>query len=248
MTHSSIPLVVYDDDHDSITKLPETALFFVAPTNDLSNPIERSHDSYLNDLVHKIKREPAHLITHIHRIYWCYRKELTEPLFAALVDFLIILNHRGQAISKKMVSGARPRLTSSHMNILVSALANPDSDISLTPGNRFSIFSRGLEGTTTLITKHAGANSSSHDPLQLAEDAIEYCQLDEAMDILENAIRDQSDRLALHQTLLMLYQSARQQSRFEKMANELALTMEVLPDDWGKLKDYFEGRPHQHAR
>ena len=246
MNRPQKPLIVYSDAKDFDVTPTKTEPFFVVTTDGLLNPIDSSHKLYLVALVHEIKRKPTRLITHIRRIFWCYREQLTEPLFAALVDFLIILNHRGQAISRKMVSGARSRLTPAQQAILNAALADPDKDMSLLPGNRFSVLSKGLEGTITVIEKIAESDFSNHDPLQLAEDAIEYCQLDEAMDILENAIREQPDRLPLHHALLSLYQSIHERPRFEKMATELT-AQGVLPDDWDRLKDYFEGYPNQHA-
>ncbi|MGR9115068.1 MAG: type IV pilus assembly protein FimV [Gammaproteobacteria bacterium] len=218
--------------------------FFIAPNEGLFNFVDQDPNHYLDGLVHEIKRKPARLITHIRRIYWCYGEQLTEHLFAALVDFLIVLNHRGKAISNKMVLGARSRLTPEQQKLLSDALINTNNDASLLSGNRFSVFSKGLIGKTELIEKSHDTAPSKHDPLQLAEDAVQYSQLDEAMSILENAIREQPDRLPLHHSLLELYRSTSARSRFEKLAAELAATEDVMPDEWKTLKDYFEGNPN----
>lgn len=233
------PVVVSDDEQNFEMPQPFGP---GTPLGGLSSAvISQPEDSYLDALVHQIKRKPARLMAHIYRIYWCYRNQLSEPLFAALVDFLIVLNRRGQAVSRKMVSGASARLSSEQLAILNSYWTDPESDISLLPGNRYSIFSKGLEGRTRLIEKTVDTNCLDHDPLHLAEDAIAYCQLNEAIVILENALREQPRRLSLHQALLELYRYTNERSRFESMSAELAAIGETLPDIWDKLADHFKG-------
>lgn len=241
MMNQPQPLIVNSDDEDNALSLTDNGPFFVNTTEGLLNPVNPRQDLYLIELVHEIQRKPACLINHIRRIYWCYRKQLTEPLYAALIDFLIVLNQRGHAISRKMVLGARTQLTPGQWKLLEATLCDSDTDRSLLTGNRFSVFSKGLEGTTTLIEKIGDIVSSRQDPLTLAEASIEYSQLDEAMGILENGIREQPDRLPLHQMLLELYQSTNARSRFEQMAAELESADDVLPGGWCQLRDYFEG-------
>ncbi|PKM13163.1 MAG: hypothetical protein CVV13_02770 [Gammaproteobacteria bacterium HGW-Gammaproteobacteria-3] len=239
------PLIICADDSEGAPS--SVRRFFVGSMDDLSNFDNQNESDYLTGLVHELSRNPGCLLAHVRRIYWCYRERLTEPLFAALVDFLMVLNHRGHAISRKMVQGARSQLTAAQRDILNTALADSTQDIAVLPGNRFSVFSKGLEGTSTLIETVTAAVVFDHDPLHLAEDAMKYSQLDEAMTILEVAIQERPERLPLHHALLELYRSTHEQARFEKMASELSVDERVLPEDWKNLKNYFKGRSDSHV-
>lgn len=243
------PLLLIDSHQEDYTSAAANVIFcsdvFGEP---LWHPDIQTEQRNPFCLVNEIKRKPARLISHIHRIYQCYREQLDEPLFAALVDLLIVLNHRGKAVSRRMVLGSKKSLKAEQLAALSTVLTDPDANVSLLAGNRYSIFSKGLEGTVTLVQKTTDTLDSHYDPLQLAADAVEYCQLNEAMAILENAIREQPDQLSWLEALLELYRSAGERSRFDDMAVELAGKGVTLPESWRELKEYFEGHPNQNVR
>lgn len=200
----------------------------------------------VSELVYEIQKHPRDLKAHIQRIYYCYRENLTDPLYAALVDFLIILNKRGKHISRRMIAGSAAKLSARQRALLKAATTDETGDISLIEGNSYSIFCRGLSGSVNLVDKSSPTGSSSiHDPLQLAEDAVEYCQLDEAMDILESAITEYPERTELHDYLLELYKSTQNRARFEQSFARLRnqesfLTDQCIPDGWMQMQNYFE--------
>ena len=237
------PLLLIDSHQEDPTSTVANAIFGESSWYP-DTPTEQGNPFCL---VNEIKRKPARLISHIHRIYQCYREHLDEPLFAALVDLLIVLNHRGKAISRRMVLGSKKSLNAEQLAELSTVLTDPDADVFLLAGNRYSIFSKGLEGAVTLVQKTADTLDSHYDPLQLAADAVEYCQLNEAMTILENAIREQPAQLSWQEALLELYRSAGERSRFDDMAVELADEGVMLPESWRELKEYFERTPKSNC-
>lgn len=95
----------------------------------------------------------------------------------ALVDFLIVLDKRGKRISRRMMAGIASKLSLQQNAVLNAAIIDEISDISLIDGNCYNIFCRGLIGTVNLIDKQSITGSSNIDPLQLAEDTVEYSQL-----------------------------------------------------------------------
>jgi len=209
----------------------------------------QDRERYISELVYEIQKYPKNLVAHIQRITCCYQEGLTDPLFAALVDFLIILNKRGKAISRRMVTGTVTKLSSRQQALLKSVINEEIDDISLIEGNCYSIFCQGLSGTANLIEKIDADESTHHSPLKLAQDAVEYCQLDEAMLILEAALVEQPQWIELHESLLELYKSTHNQTRFESTLTHLRNMESFMADSsiqksWDQLKDFFEQKYH----
>jgi hypothetical protein len=198
-----------------------------------------SPEQVLESIVFRVLRKPTALVVHLQRIYFCYRHDLTEDLFAALVDFLIVLEGKGHLLGCRMVKGAKSKLQPDHYVILNEALTVSDEQIKLLSGNMYSLFSRGLIGTNLLVIKEDSKKLQEHDPLDIARDFVAYSQLDEAMDMLENAILVDVERQALHDDLLELYRVTHSLERFRKMYDVLSGQTKTIPAGWDELKGFF---------
>ena len=109
--NSDDPLINCDDNNAS--KSPELKRFVSSrDTGDLWSTEDLLDNDFLEKRVFRIARNPKCLITHVQRIYYCFHMQLDEQLYAALVDFLVILNKQGKEISWRMVTGAKSRLSS----------------------------------------------------------------------------------------------------------------------------------------
>jgi hypothetical protein len=201
----------------------------------------RYHD-FLEKLVFQISRKPKHLLAHVQRIYYCFHMDLNEQLFAALVDFLVILNRQGREISRRMVMGAKSHLNSAQFKILNDYLRDDYLDVQPLSGNQFSILTKGLIGVSDIIQHITSPDEHQHDPLDLALDYIQYSQLDEAQQVLEKAILEQPARLDLHHELLAIYKSTHNTAGFNQMLAELVQSGIAVPDEWSQLNSYFKGK------
>ena len=232
-------LISCDDDNASMSS-KEMVFFSLQKTGSLWLSEILLCDNFLEKLVFRISRNPKCLITHIQRIYYCFQAHLNEQLFAALVDFLIILNKRGQNISWRMLMGAKSHLSPDQSKALKDYLKDDNANISLLSGNQYTIFTKGLLGLDQIIQKVKTDDEYAHDPLDIARDYIEYSQLEEAEQVLEKAILEQPTRLALHHELLALYQSTRNLTGFNQMLAELTLAGVAMTDEWKQLNNYFK--------
>ncbi|MDD5411553.1 MAG: hypothetical protein PHF31_09090 [Methylobacter sp.] len=243
MTNSQ--LITCSDEQHIANEPTEFNMFLLSDTDAFKFTDNKLSDNFLKNLVFLVARKPKRLITHIQRIYYCYQANLQEQLFAALVDLLVILNRRGKAISRRMIIGTKSKLSREQYKILQEFMVK-DFDVTLLPGNEYSVFTKGMIGTRNLLQQIEAPNDQKHDPLDLAYDYIEYSQLDEAMDILENAVINAPQRLELHQCLLELYKSTLDTSRFMRMFHIIAGLDVVMPDDWGTLQAFFN--EHKNER
>ena len=67
--------------------------------------------SMLNFLVASVLRKPRDLFIHLQRIALCYELKNEEKLYAALVDFFVVLQNIGLSIKKRMLAGSRSELS-----------------------------------------------------------------------------------------------------------------------------------------
>lgn len=104
-------------------------------------------------LTYKVTRAPKCLLAHVERIYYCFQEHMSEQLFGALVDLLIVLNQSGSALAKRMVAGAKSRLNEDQYNILENYLAGPAIGVDTLPANRYSVFSKGLHSSSVALLK-----------------------------------------------------------------------------------------------
>lgn len=195
-----------------------------------------NEDQRLNALVFKVRRNPQNLLAHLRRVYFCYQKRLPDQLYAALLDFVIVLQGKGQAISRRMIEGSRPVLGSRQASLLKKAI----NDDALRQGNRFSLLTNGLIGKSELV-EYRRKDEAEHDVLTLANDFIEYSQIEQAMEVLETGIPLNPDRQELQKVLLELYKSTKNRTRFEAFYKALVTSCVPLVDEWRLTAIFFEG-------
>lgn len=194
------------------------------------------HNYALNYLVFNVSRSPEKLIVHIQRIYHCYQLKSADQLYAALIDFFMVLNGKGVAISRRMLSGCGSILENNQIENLQNYLTKDNRSID-TLSNEFSVLGKGLIGHLNLVNKELESEPQVHDPLIIARDYIEYSQLDEAKEVLEVAIREQPKRGDLQLELLGIYRSTRDTLSFQEMYETVTDTPEQQA--WDDLKTHF---------
>lgn len=193
--------------------------------------------SVLHTLVLRVARKPNDLLAHIRRIYFCYQNAMREPLYAALLDLLLVLDQKGQRLSRRVISGCRAMLDAEQFAIL--------KDISLgtrhAQGNRFSLFDKGMVGHSKLLEVNL-VPLVQHDYMALARDFIEYSQLEEAMTILEQGLEESPGRQDLQALLLELYQSTRSTGRFQNRYDWIMESGAPILNEWQQLAVVFNGK------
>lgn len=232
-----IPLIICNDEDKSNTTCPE--LDFENQEIDLFG---FDREDTLESIIFKILKEPQALQVHLQRIYFCYQHDLIDDLFAALVDFLIILEGKGVKISHRMVTGAKSKLNPQQYSELKKALTLSTDKIKQLEGNGCSVFTQGLIGVSVLVQKETAEIQPEHDPLDIARDYIAYSQLDAAIETLEEAIVLNFERQELHDDLLELYKLTQNKDKFLKMYGTLVEQVKTIPAAWDELKGFFNDR------
>jgi hypothetical protein len=203
------------------------------------SPGQLDDSKQLSGLVFKILRQPNDLLVHLQRIYFCYQKKWNEHLFAALLDLLMILAGRGQALAHRMVFGCRIGITDDQFLSLKTYLQQSKS-IKLAT-NPYAVLASGQQGTSRLVS-YSQQTHIEHDPIKLALDYIEYSQLEEAMAVLEGGFHQLPDREDIQELLLEIYQSTQSRERFLAMYLTLNGLNTNQVASWDSVKMHFDAQ------
>ncbi len=190
----------------------------------------------LNFLVSSILRKPTNLLIHLQRITLCHKQKNEEKLYAAVVDFFIVLQGSGMSLKQRMLAGCRNQLSP----ILFQRLQIYLTDYQLIQGNIYTVLTLGIESNIELVVEQLDNKSTLDcDPLQIAQDFIEYEQQDDAREVLETAIMTDPDNTELHLELLQLYISTDNSDAFHKMQSVLSDINHSMQPQWDELNAYF---------
>ncbi len=136
-----------------------------------------------------------------------------------------------------MVAGTQSLLSNQQVDLLQQALKF--NDFTSLQTVKFSLFASGRITALPLVEKSQEATSQKRtDSLTLAQDFIEYSQLEQAMAELEQGLF-QSDREDIQQLLLDLYRSTKSKSRFSKTYQQAQAKGISLIPDWSVLQRFF---------
>jgi hypothetical protein len=219
---------VNNDDVDEASK----ARFFA---NTAAIGFYEQHDGSaekgLEPLVFRVSRGTRLMEAHIERIYYCYQNALSEQLYGALIDMLLVLNRNGAVLATRMVSGAKSKLAANQLHGLVCYLEDKEVDINTLPHSKYAVLAKGLLSTAQLVELREDIGKPAHDPLQLARDCIEYSQIDDAIFILEQAILSEPEREELFHELLSLYRHTQNATQFNRIYGLLSQLSSNLPSE-----------------
>ena len=232
----SYPLVTGSEEsrHD-LAEFEFIEPVFLLPSKKLLHK-EGANPLMLRFLTALILRKPRNLFVHLQRISLCYEQKNEEQLYAALVDFFVVLQDAGFLIKQRMLGGVRHELSSGLLQRLQTYL----TDYRLIQGNIYTVLTSGIESNIELVFSPADDKQSlDHDPLQIARDYIEYSQLDEARETLESAILASPDYMELHEDLLELYKVTKNVDAFNEMKFALSEINHPMQTNWDALNSYF---------
>lgn len=110
---------------------------------------KKENNDLYTQIVFKVLRNPKHLMSHVQRIYVTYTWKMNIPLYAALIDLLLVLDGKGQQLSNRMIFMTRSLLSDQQHHVLTEYLKTKNT--SLLPENKFTVLTKGLVGSSVLL-------------------------------------------------------------------------------------------------
>lgn len=227
---------------DNIETQPELlyaeaeAVFAVSMSMDLRfSPLLRP--ALAEYLCHCVTRKPSDLLSHVRRIFLAHEENKKGDVFGALVDIFIVLGKKGLKLRRRLLEMSKTFLEPYQYSLLRESLVIglDERKVAFVSG---AMLCRGIEGSLKLVQSETDSSDELRDPLIEAREYLEYSQLDEARELLEDALIQNPERQELHKELLGIYRSTRDQSRFADMLKRLNGENPML-DLWQELAAYF---------
>ena len=189
---------------------------------------------------HGVARTPNNLRGHVQRINEHIRQKDSPGTYGALLDLFITLSDKGLHLRNRMLRSAKEILDPYRYQALSGVLQQGIKDTDRMPLAPNSVFSKGLTGCNQLVQRIESRESRKLDPLQMARDHIEYGQIDEAREILEQALLTDTGSIELHHELLEIYRCTCDKTRFSAMRQNLREVNNPAEDAWSSLEQAFE--------
>ncbi len=218
------------------------AAFQVPETGDLR--LEKAGESTLDYLTHQVARLPVDLRNHCRRIILQYDLGSPDDLYSSLLDLFFVLGNRGHGLRKRMLEGAKARLSKEQYTSLLDCLDDDIYSAKSLPTASASILSQGIVGVRQLVSKTVDSDRAAlpiqeTGPLAEARACLEYSQIAEAQKILENALQKQPDEMEIHMELLEIYRSTRDKESFLTAFEQIDPARNPVPDAWEKVANFL---------
>lgn len=218
---------------------PTEAVFILSGERHLLIRAANSSGKVLDFLTHAIARTPGDLYRHVQRINLCIRNIELEGVYGALLDLFIGLKENGRPLRERMLKISKPYLDEDHYRFLLQHLNKGISAIDAVPPSATSMLTKGVVGTSQLVQKLDDREVQIQDSLEEAYQYLEYGQIDQAQQVLEEAILGDPMRVDLYHDLIDIYRRTNARKSFLTMQEKLHKNAGVLPDEWRQLVSYF---------
>ncbi len=157
---------------------------------------------------HSIRRNPANLKLHTHRVFFAMQHNEASFLSGSLHDLFYVLKDAGQNLRIRLLKASIPYLSKKetlYFTLWIKVGIKRGMGYKWVSG---SVLADGLVGPDqALFTKNAAEfNHPKLSPLEEARSCMEYGQLDVAKDILEKSLMKNSNNKALKDELDYLNQ------------------------------------------
>ncbi len=175
-----------------------------------------------------IARYPQDLRVHAQRILLVIDNELSEFLPGSLQDLIIALSGKGKPFFKSLLEQASPALSEEQQQHYLKAFDTESEQQCWTKG---SVLANGICNANPLVIFEGNDEVQGFGSvLEEAQAYIEYGELEEARQLLENELLNQPRAEDIEEELLYLYQSLRQPGYLDEMTSNLqALDIELSP-------------------
>ncbi len=204
----------------------------------LSRLVEK--DAALECLGHRILGKPADLRAHVQRILLLVKDGDGAALYSALLDLMIALGSHGQALKQRMLRLAEPLLAPATQAFFRERIAQgvtpDDPQITRVKGSLLRV---SHVAGAPLVKRAAGSSPRPVSVMEQANALLEYGQLEQAVELLENALLQDPDQESEAELLLGLYRTLREEARWHGMCEQLQLNFNRLPASWVNRPEHF---------
>ena len=197
-------------------------------------------DEALSCLGHLILGKPDDLRAHVQRILLLIESGGRAALYNALLDLMIALGKNGRPLKQRILNVAQPLLAPAtakyFLEHLDSGVAADDPQVVRAKG---ALLRLPRVAGAPLVKRSENATSRPVSVMEQANSFLEYGQLEQAVELLENTLFQNPDQDSEAELLLGLYRTLREEARWHGMREQLLLSFNRLPAAWVNKPEHF---------
>ena len=235
-------IVVNNKDDSKLVEMSEGE--FIEPAFLQKNKLFLSDSHCLptmitDKLAHKITRFPNDLRSHIQRIFIFIEHKKNESVYSSLIDLFLVLGDKGAALRKRMLSSAQFLLSETQFSVLSQSFSSDSFPQSSLVDISQSVLSSGNNSGMPFILKVDESEDDINTIIDEARSYLEYGQLGEAINALQEAVITYPNKLELQYDLLEIFQKTHDKAGFIDCYEQLIDKGLYLPPLWQQLAKEF---------
>lgn len=216
------------------------AVFEIPGIRRLFLDAEKSSDDAGDYLSRQVARKPEDLRSHLQRINLCLQQRDREGTYGALLDLFIVLGPKGLPLRRRIFRSTLRLLNKEQYRAFLQHMDAGVHATAVMPSARCSMLSKGLTGTSHLVINEVTEEDFQRDPLIEAREHLEYGQVEEARELLEEAVLMEPWRTDLQSDLLEIYRHTRDRKNFDAMRERLEAANIPVSDAWLDASNLIE--------
>ncbi|MCB1875138.1 MAG: hypothetical protein KDH88_04105 [Chromatiales bacterium] len=192
-----------------------------------------------------VGRHPKDLLAHTRRILTHIQLAERDAVIDALIDLQRVLGRQGSSLRNRLLHKARYLLSEQEIAHLASDDDHFGDSTYLRVNGRHNVLGNFAWGSARLVEAVEKAEFQplvTSDALEESREWLDSGQIDEAREVLENAILLQPERLELHEEILEIFRHTREVDELRSTKRRLQRAGETLPDAWEHLESELEAR------
>jgi len=210
------------------------------------------HQCAADFLAHAVARRPADLRRHVQRVYLLQRPADAQALAGALFDLFISLGGMGRPLRERMLNTSSGILDEDLHAFLQLRLDVGLSRADVMPEVADAMLASGIGGNLPAVilsggngrgSSEEGGDHADRDYLAEAQSFIEYGQLDEARQTLEEGVLLMPAEQPLQQELLEFYQYTNDRDGFFSTRQRLEALNNPFAELWNEETVFAKREP-----
>lgn len=185
-----------------------------------------------------LRRAPDNLHRHVQCIFSLLKAEPVsrDALFGALLDLFIVLEEKGLRLRRRMLVAAKNHLPEADLTFLNRHLSSGLHAHTVVADAGLSVLTQGFSGSSKVIYK--AVQPAAHPVLSLYEQAVsilEYGDIDQATELLVQALQQQPNDEQIADELLAIYQHQKNEAGIDAIRLWFIENNLSLPNNWPLL-------------
>jgi hypothetical protein len=202
-------------------------------------------EQWATHLAYISAREPNNLVNHVRRVYLHLAQSQSDPLYGAMLDLYLALGEKGIHLRQRLLRKSKKLLSKERLDLFLTHYEQGLKKNQPVPFSKYSVLGNFFYGKKKLTREQTRGNATGNrriDPLELAQEELNFGDIGVAQQILEEALLEAPHRMGLHYGLLEIYKHTRVLDDLLNMQERLGEGVSVAQTAWKQTRKLLESK------